>query len=123
VSLGELTDYLQQARAHAVNEVVIFSHSFELFYIDDLERRRATLSRLNLSRLRGLCRFLRAHADEFEVDTVGDLAARLARGERPAASNGHELLRGKPLSRYRRMVEQLYKRVESGFKVQSHYWS
>ena len=124
VSLGEMIDYLQMARANDIGEVNIFTHSFELFYIEDLERRQARLSRLNLSRLRGLCRFLREHDDEFEVETMGQLAARLRTAATAETSTTTpEMPRGKARHRYRRMVEQLFKRVESGFKVQSHYYS
>jgi hypothetical protein len=123
VSLREMIDYLRAARKNNIAEVNIFTHSFELFYIEDLERRKARLSLVNLSRLRGLCRFLRAHEDEFTVETVGELAQRLHEGAPPPATSPAELPRGKALHRYGRMVEQLFKRVESGFKVQSHYYS
>jgi hypothetical protein len=122
VSLGEMIDYLRAARANNIGEVNLFTHSFEFFYIEDLARKRARLSYVNLSRLRGLCRFLRDHDDEFEVDTLGALAERLRAGA-PAAQSPTEMPRGKRLQRYRRIVEQLFKRVESGFKVQSHYYS
>jgi hypothetical protein len=117
VSLSEMKDYLMQSRALGIHEITIFTHSFEFFYVDDLEKRRAHKSRINLMRLRGLCRFLRAHAGEFEVDTVGDLARRGPQPSPPPAS----LPRIKRLHKYGRMIEQLYKRVESGFKVESHY--
>ena len=123
VSLGEMIDYLKAARAQDIGEVNIFTHSFELFYIEDLERRQARLSPMNVSRLRGLCRFLREHADEFEVDTMGDLAGRLQSGNQRPVHSAAGMPRGKPLLRYRRLVEQVFKRVESGFKVQSHYYS
>jgi hypothetical protein len=121
VSLGEMIDYLKAARAQNIGEVCLFTHSFEFFYIENLERRHARLSGLNLSRLRGLCRFLRDHADDFQVETMGELAERLHQGDVPAQSPT-EMPRGRALLRYRRLVEQLYKRVESGFKVQSHYY-
>lgn len=117
VSLAEMKDYLLQARALGFAEVMFFTHSFELFYIDDLERRRATLSKINVARLRGLAKFLRAHADQFEVETVGALARRGPTASPPATT----LPRIKRLHKLGRMVEQLRKRVESGFKVESHY--
>jgi hypothetical protein len=123
VSLRELVAYLYAARANGIGEVNIFTHSFELFYIEDVARKRARLNTLNLARLRGLCRFLREHEDEFSVDTVGDLARRLREGETRVIHSPTQLPRGKPLYRYQRMVEQLLKRVTSGFKVQSHYYS
>ncbi|HEX8950584.1 MAG TPA: hypothetical protein VF945_02010 [Polyangia bacterium] len=117
VSLAEMKDYLTQARALGIAEVTLFTHSFEFFYIDDLEARRATLSKINVARLRGLARYLRAHADEFEVETVGGLARRGPSPSPPVAA----LPRKKRLLELGRMVEQLRKRVESGFKVESHY--
>lgn len=117
VSLAEMKDYLMQARALGMSEVVFFTHSFEFFYIDDLAKRHATLSKINVARLRGLARFLRAHADEFEVETVGALARRGPAPSPPAT----ELPKVKRLHKLGRMVEQLRKRVESGFKVESHY--
>jgi hypothetical protein len=117
VSLAEMKNYLSQARALGIGEITLFTHSFEFFYIQDLEKRRARLSRINLKRLRGLCRFLRAHAADFEVDTVGDLARRGPVASPPVA--------GLPKLRRRhevgRVFEQLFKRVGSGFRVQSHY--
>lgn len=117
VSLAELKDYLLQARALGMREITIFTHSFEFFYIEDLERRRAAVNTVNLARLRGLCRFLRAHADAFEVDTVADLARRGPEESPPPRA----LPRLRPLHKYGRMMEQLYKRVRSGFRVESHY--
>jgi hypothetical protein len=117
VSLAEMKDFLMQARALGIPEVTFFTHSFEFFYIDDLEDRRATLSKINRGRLRGLARFLRAHANEFEVETVGALARRGPTPSPPAAG----LPRVKRLHKLGRMFEQLRKRVESGFKVESHY--
>jgi hypothetical protein len=124
VSLAEMKDFLAQARASRIRDVVFFTHSFEFFYIDDLPKRRARGSAINLGRLRGLCRFLRRHRDDFEVITVGELGRRLATGESDARSESPgvaPLPRMRRLHRYGRMVEQLFKRVESGFKVQSHY--
>ena len=117
VSLAEMKDYLMQARTLGIAEVTLFTHSFEFFYIEDLARRRAALSKINVARLRGLARFLRAHAGEFEVETVGELARR---GPSPSPAPG-ALPKGKRLHELGRMLEQLRKRVESGFKVESHY--
>lgn len=122
VSLAEMKDYLQQARALGLGEVVFFTHSFELYYIDDLAQKRARVSAINVARLRGLCRYLKQHEDQFEVDTMGALAARLADGREQAPPFAAATLpRPRRHLRYGRMIEQLFKRVESGFKVQSHY--
>jgi hypothetical protein len=116
VSLGEMIEYLRAARGRGIGEVCLFTHSFELYYLIDVERRQARLNRLNLDRLRGLGRWLREHADEYEVETVGQLAGRPL-----PSSSSSELLRGRRLLRWGRLAEQLLKRVESGFKLQSHY--
>ena len=100
VSLAEMKDYLAQARALGIAEVTLFTHSFEFFYIDDLPARRATLSKINVARLRGLARYLRAHADEFEVETVGALARRGPTPSPPAAA----LPRSRRLHKLGRMV-------------------
>jgi hypothetical protein len=122
VSLAEMKDYLRQARTLGIHEVVLFTHSFELYYIDDLANKQARVSAINVARLRGLCRFLQEHGDDFEVDTMGALAGRLADGrEQAALSSPSPLPRTRRIYRYGRMIEQLFKRVESGFKVQSHY--
>lgn len=117
VSLAEMKDYLLQSRALGIAEVTLFTHSFEFFHIDDLARRRATLSKINVARLRGLAAFLRAHAAEFEVETVGELARR---GPSPSPPP-RALPRAKRRHRLGRVIEQLRKRVESGFKLESHY--
>ncbi len=117
VSLAEMKDYLRQARALGLAEITIFTHSFEFFYIEDLDKRHARLNRLNVARLRGLCEFLRAHADEFEVDTVGALARRGPVASPPPRALPHT----RPVYKYGRMLEQLYKRVQSGFRIESHY--
>lgn len=117
VSLAEMKDYLWQARALGIREITLFTHSFEFFYIDDLAAGRATLSKINRARLRGLCRFLRQQAAQFEVDTVGELARRGPLASPPPAA----LPRTQRRHKYGRMIEQLFKRVESGFKVESHY--
>jgi peptidoglycan/xylan/chitin deacetylase (PgdA/CDA1 family) len=117
VSLAEMKDYLVQAHALGIREITLFTHSFEFFYIDDLSRRHARVSTINVSRLRGLARFLRANAGRFEVETVGDLARR---GPVPSPAPAG-LPRLKRLHQLGRMLEQLRKRVGSGFKVESHY--
>lgn len=117
VSLAEMKDYLMQSRALGISEVTLFTHSFEFFYIEDVAERRATLSKINVARLRGLAQFLRAHAGEFEVETVGELARR---GPQPSPPP-RALPKPKKLHELGRLFEQLRKRVESGFKVESHY--
>lgn len=77
VSVPEVTDCLRRCRALGVREVTLVMHPFEFFFVDDRERRRGHANRINRDRLRGVCRWLQEHADEFAVDTVGALARRL----------------------------------------------
>jgi hypothetical protein len=77
------------------------------------------VNRLNVDRLRGLCRFLQKRSSEFEVDTVGALARRLGGAREAAAAGpvgdaaqgGASYPRGAPLHHARRVVEQAWKRV------------
>jgi hypothetical protein len=110
VSVSEMQDYLRQARRLGIGEVTIVTHSFELCHIDDVVERRGRPNSVNLSRLRGLCRFLGRNERDFVVETVGALARRLpVRGAR----RGLGMPRGRPLLKARRLVEQAFKRVEA----------
>ncbi len=115
VSLEEMKTYLIEARRLGIGEVTFVTHSFELCHIDSIDQRRGRVNSVNLLRLRGLCRFLHEHGGEFEVDTVGALARRLAsRAEVPASTAERgRLPRGKSQQKARRLLEQAYKRVES----------
>lgn len=113
VSLAEMKDHLRQARRLGIGEITIVTHSFELCHIDSVEERLGRVNSLNLLRLRGLCSFLAENAGEFEVDTVGALAKRLATERPPHAGTAvPPMPRGKPWHKARRLVEQAYKRVE-----------
>jgi hypothetical protein len=121
VSIAEMTRHLQEARRLGIGEVTIVTHSFELAHIDSINERQGRVNSVNLLRLRGLCRFLRQHEAEFEVDTVGALAARLRetdagspdgapdRATNPATQMPTTRRRDRP----RRLVEQALKRVEA----------
>jgi hypothetical protein len=114
VSAREVIDYFEQARKLGLGEVTLVTHSFELCHIDDPTRRRGRLNRVNLARLRTICRYLADHRDAFEVETVGALAARLPPPSgRAAAAGGRRLPRGNRLLRSQRLVEQAWKRVEA----------
>ncbi len=111
VSVGEMIDAMQRCRALGVREVTLVTHSFEFFFLDDPERRRGHMNRINVDRLRGLCRYLQEHEDEFQVDTVGALGQRLRDGEEAA----RPVLAGYPrvgaLPYAQRLVEQALKRI------------
>jgi hypothetical protein len=118
VSLGEMVSFLRQARGLGLRDVVVVTHSFELYYAADPTSGRAQLSRINLRRLRGLCRFLAAHRGEFVVKTVGDVAREL-----PGLAAGSVLPvdspRGARFLRYGRLVEQAIKRAATGFRLRN----
>jgi len=112
VSLAEMTRYLEEARRLGIGEVTIVTHSFELAHFDPRDAQRGRVNRINLRRLRGLCRFLREREAEFEVETIGALAARLHAGAVPSAT-ATEMPRGRRRDRARRLIEQGFKRVEA----------
>jgi hypothetical protein len=119
VSLAEMKRYLWEARRLGIAEVTIVTHSFELLHLDSIEHRLGRVNSVNLHRLRGLCRFLGEHARDFEVDTVGALAARLRDRDAVAPNGGDgsdgaaELPKGRRGDRARRLFEQAWKRVEA----------
>jgi len=117
VSSDEMIDYLRQAHASGIGEACIVTHSFELCHIDSVYERTGRVNTVNLHRLRTLCRFLAAHPDDFEVDTVGALGQRLTRGERIEHVEGAPLPRGRAALRAKRLVEQAYKRLEAKLPI------
>ena len=118
VSLGEMKQYLRDAHAQGIGEVTIVTHSFELCHIDDPATKRGRVNTVNLLRMRGLCRFLRANADTFEVDTAGALGTRIKTGaEKPAPHPGGDYPAGRPLDKARRLFEQAAKRMEARVRL------
>ena len=113
VSLPEMTRHLWEARRLGIAEVTIVTHSFELLHVDSIEQRLGRVNSVNLLRLRGLCSFLRQHEHEFEVDTVGALAARLRETGPGSPDGAREMPKGRRRDRVRRLFEQAVKRVEA----------
>lgn len=110
LSLQEMIDYLKKARATGIPEVTIVTHSFEYFWVNSIREKRGRLNHINAGRLRGLCRWLRDHSSDFEVETLGDLARRLPLA-RPASIA--QVPAGSRVWRLKRLVEQAVKRVEA----------
>lgn len=113
-SFGETKHYLLEARRLGIPEVTIVSHSFEFSFIDSVSAKTGRLNSINVNRLRRLLDFVDDHADAFELDTVGALAARVqgGLGSRPVA--GADIVPQNPLSlRLRRYVEQGMKQLAS----------
>jgi hypothetical protein len=108
VSTAETIECLKRSRDMGVGEVTILTHSFELFHVDSIEKRTGRPNRVNAMRLRKLCEFL-ASSKDFQVDTVGALAARLP-AEAPAPK---PLPRGRRRYKLLRLAEQAYKRLEA----------
>ncbi len=113
VSLAEMKDYLLEARRLGIGEVTVVTHSFEFCHIDSIEEKLGRINTVNLLRLRGLCRFLRDHSSEFEVETVKNLAARLSSAPPLERGRTLEMPRGKRRHRARRLIEQALKRAEA----------
>lgn len=111
VSVGEMIEAMQRLRGLGVREITFVTHSFEFFFLDHPERRRGHLNRINVDRLRGLCRYLQEHSDEFEVDTVGALGRRLRDGAEAAQPVVAAYPRVGPLPYAQRLAEQTIKRV------------
>jgi len=108
VSLSEMTHYLRVARQLGVGEVTVLMHPAEFFFMDRSSLPRGYPNKVNMRRLCGLCRYLRDHDDQYEVETVGALGRRLPfsnvdmRGEIPS---------GNPWLKPWRVAEQMQKRV------------
>jgi hypothetical protein len=113
VSLAEMTRYLEDARRIGIGEVTIVTHSFEFAHLDPRDPGRAGVNRINLHRLRGLCRFLHERHAEFEVETIGALAARLHAGDAVPSAIATEMPTGRRRDRARRLFEQGLKRMEA----------
>ena len=116
LSLEEMTDHLKKARATRIPEVTIVTHSFEYFWVDSIREKRGRPNHINVARLRGLCRWLRDHPRDFQVETVGDLARRLPLNR---AASLAPVPAGSRAWRLKRLVEQAVKRLEArGAEVQ-----
>lgn len=115
VSWEETEHYLREARRLGLRTVTIVSHSFEFFHLDSIEERRGRLNRVNLHRLRRLCRYLARRSDEFEVSTLAALARETAgNGVHPARTPGAPPIpRGSRRRQLRRYVEQALKRLDA----------
>jgi len=109
VSLGEMKELLLKLLKMGVRECTIVTHSFEFMYLGSVEQKKGRPNQINLSRLRGLCRFLADHPDHFTVETVAELSRHL-----PVSrdDNLHSLPRGSRSRRYGRLLQQACKRVD-----------
>lgn len=114
VSSREIIDALRASRALGIFEVTIVTHSFELFVIDDARARRGHVNTVNLERLRAVIAFLASAEGEFEVDTVGALAARLRAGHEVPRRATETYARSSAVARTWRHAEQLLKRADLG---------
>jgi len=119
ISLLEMRHALVEARRLRMREVTIVAHPFEFFYIDSIPERRGRPNNVNRWRLRGLCRYLAEHRDDFEVETVGALAARIAPAPQNVAPGAvaSPSLAGRRIFRMERLAEQVLKRLEASLPV------
>ena len=81
VSLWEMKSVLDQAARIGLRTVNFIAHSFSLFKVSDLQFRKLRPDRLVLSRLHGLCRYLKENTDRFRVVGFSDLDLDLLPGE------------------------------------------
>jgi glycosyltransferase involved in cell wall biosynthesis len=110
VSVPEMELALAQYHAMGVREVTLVTHSFEMCHIDSIEGRLGRVNRVNLARLRGLCRFLRDNDDRFQVMTAGELTRVV---DSQVACTVTDPPQGSRRLRIRRLAEQGMKRVEA----------
>jgi hypothetical protein len=109
VSFAEMKHALLESARLGLPDVTIVTHPFEYFLVDSIGDGEGRPNTVNVERLRQLCAFLGERSDAFEVETVGTLAQRLARGEvQPGRS---AIPRGRRALRYGRFAEQAYKRL------------
>jgi len=87
VSLWEMKSVLNQAEHIRLRTVTFIAHSFSLFKVADIQFRKLKPDRLALSRLHGLCRFLRENADRFPVVGFSDLDLASLPGEEKGTPN------------------------------------
>lgn len=85
VSHAEMQQYLRQCRQLGIGHAVVLTHSFEFFHLDRPHPARGRVNRINVRRLRLLLSYLRNHPQDFEVETVGQLARRLPHATSAAA--------------------------------------
>jgi len=112
VSLQEMKDYLLKSHRMGIKNVVIVTHSFELYHIDDPVKKIGRINSVNLRRFRGLCKFLSENKDKFQVNTVSDLVKELPVTIGPP----RDYPSGNLLYKSERVLEQSYKRLESKTK-------
>jgi hypothetical protein len=109
VSLDEMKYYLLKAHAAGMRNVTIVTHSFELYHIDDTDKKIGRINSVNLNRFRGLCKFLSANSDKFKVETINDFAKTLPL----EVGVSRDYIKGNLLYKSKRLIEQAYKRFES----------
>jgi len=84
VSLWEMKSVLEQADRAGLHSVTFIAHSFSLFKVADVQFRKLRPDRLILRRFEGLCRFLRKHADRFQVVGFSEIDPSLLRRQETA---------------------------------------
>jgi peptidoglycan/xylan/chitin deacetylase (PgdA/CDA1 family) len=87
VSLWEMKSLLNQAARIGLRTVNFIAHSFSLFKVADIQFRKLKPDRLALSRLHGLCRFLKENADRFRVVGFSNLDLAPLPGEEKETPN------------------------------------
>jgi len=110
ISAAEMRYALEHLRRGGARAATIVTHPVEFFVVDDHRRRLGRPNHVNISRLRSLLSFLNQSRDNFQLRTVGSLAAEL-RCCRGAGLSPASPPRGSARLRAARFPMQLVKRV------------
>jgi hypothetical protein len=108
-----MVDLLEASHAAGIGEITIVTHSFELLHLDSPRGPRGRPNRINVLRFQRLCRYLAAHRERFEVDTVGALAKRLAEGSERPSPTRFDPPRGHLARKLLRIPAQALKRLDA----------
>jgi hypothetical protein len=111
VSTKETTSFLSKAQSLGHQHLCIVTHSFEYFHLDSVSKARARPNRINIHRLRSLCRFLAENSDRFRVSTLAELATEKCQ-ERSDGSVTRIPI-GSQRDKLMRLAEQGFKRFDS----------
>lgn len=112
VSLREMTCTLRRMRSVGYRHITFLLHSFEYVHVDDRQSFFGRPLLTHIKRLKGLCAWLDAHRDQFEVMTVRQAA------DMPcdAAADQPPLPAGRLSDLWLRRAEQLLTNVRYRYK-------
>lgn len=123
LSFSELCWALQECHRMGFAAVTLVSHTFEYFFVDDVQRRRGRPNHLNIRRLTQLAGYLQDHAHQFQVQTMSDVAAMGPGAGWPSGldKETQRAPRGRRRHRYPRLLEQGIKRALRHWPLPSRF--